>query len=253
MNRTTGILLVLVSLLILGGSAKAYPEEDKYESKFYKAYITGDMKEWPEWIAQMEMSYNHHRTPKLLYDIVVAHYGYVAYLIGAEREKTAAEYIDEAEKYLEQLKDHQQYQTHYEAMKGAFIAFKIGLNRSRAIWLGPRSMEHINRAVELDSSNPVAWVEKGNAEYHMPRVFGGSYKKAAQYFEKAVNHFEQQGNNYRNNWMYMNALAWLAQSFDKADKNNKAKTVYQKILALEPDFKWVKEELYPAFKDKNLR
>ena len=135
-------------------------------------------------------------------------------------------------------------------MKGAFIAFKIGLKRSRAVFLGPRSMEHINRAVELDSSNPMAWMEKGNAEYHMPRIFGGSYNKAAQYYKKAINYFEKQHDG-QHTWMYMNALAWLAQSYDKAKEDDQARETYEKILALEPDFKWVKEELYPEFKENN--
>ncbi len=250
MNNTIKILIIFISVFTLSIAIKAYTGKDAYEEKFYRAYVTGEMKQWPDWIRQMEMSYNHHQEPQLLYDIIVAHYGYVAYLIGVERDETAARYIKKAEEYLEKLKPHSRFQTEYEAMKGAFLAFKIGIKRSRAVFLGPRSMEHINRAVELDPSNPVAWMEKGNAEYHMPRIFGGSYEKAAQYFQKAVNRFEKQNNENQYSWMYMNALAWLAQSYDKAKEDEKAEETYQKILALEPDFKWVKEELYPEFKEK---
>lgn len=248
--NTTKLLFIFIFLIILGGTVKGYPGEDEYRNKFYQAYISGEMKQWPDWIRQMEMTYNHRKEPGLLYDIVVAHYGYVAFLIGVDKEDVAAEYIEKGEEHLEQLKDHAQYKTYYEAMKGAFLAFKIGIKRSRAVFLGPRSMEHINRSVELDSTNPLAWVEKGNAEYHMPRIFGGSYDKAAQYYEEAIHYFEKQ-NNDQNSWQYLNALAWLARAYDKARKKEKAAETYRKILALEPEFKWVKEELYPEFKEGN--
>ena len=251
MNNTIRILIIFLSVFAMSTALSAYPGEDAYEKKFYEAYVTGNMQQWPDWIMQMEMSYNHSREPQLLYDIIKAHYGYVAYLIGVEKDETAARFIEKGEAFLEKLKAYNGYQTEYEAMKGAFLAFKIGIKRSRAVFLGPRSMEHINRAVELDPSNPMAWMEKGNAEYHMPRIFGGSYEKAAQYFEKAVDRFESRNNGRQKSWMYMNALAWLAQSYDKAKKDEKAGETYQKILALEPDFKWVKEELYPEFKDNH--
>ena len=76
MNRTAKILIVFISFLILGAEVvRGYPGEDKYKNKFYEAYITGDMKQWPDWISRMEMSYNHRQETGLLYDIVVAHYG----------------------------------------------------------------------------------------------------------------------------------------------------------------------------------
>ena len=240
---------VFVLLFLCGTIAYGYPGQDEYECKFYNAYITGDMSEWADWIDQMENIYSDKRNPELLYDIVEAYYGYVGYLIGVDRDDVASEYIESGEVYLEKLKDIPSYKSRYEALQGAFIAFKIGLNKSKAIWLGPRSMKHINNAVKQDSANPIAWVEKANAEYHMPRIFGGSYRKAVTYYQKAVRYYQRQNMVNDCNWVYMNALAWLAKSCEKADMRDKAKLTYLKILDREPDFKWVKEELYPEFKE----
>jgi tetratricopeptide (TPR) repeat protein len=171
----------------------------------------------------------------------------VAYLIGQERHDKAKDFLGQAEEHLDELDDFSAYRSYAESLRGAFMAYEIGMNRSKAVWLGPRSMKHINRAVELDPGNPIAWMEKGNAEYHMPRIFGGSYHKAAEYFGKAIRLFESGGYDLQCNWRYLNALAWLAQSYDKAGKPGQASHTYRKILDREPRFEWVRDELYPAF------
>jgi tetratricopeptide (TPR) repeat protein len=251
MKRLYVTALIAALCFIFVSASQGYPGEEKYNCKYYHAYISGDMSDWPDWIRQMEKELGDHPQPRLRYDIVLAHYGYVAYLIGAGKDEAASEYIENGEMHLDALRIFPEYTSRYEAMQGAFIAFKIGLNRSKAVWLGPKSMGHINRAVELDSTNPVAWMEKANAEYHMPRVFGGSYAKAVEYYQKAVGFFEQHDARIHCNWLYINALAWLARSCEKANMDTRAKLTYLKILALEPDFQWVKEDLYPAFQNRN--
>jgi tetratricopeptide (TPR) repeat protein len=242
--------IISLSLILVSGFTEPYEEEieSNYRCRFYKAFVTGDMTQWPDWIDQLEEHYSETASDHVLKDIVRAYYGYVAFLIGVERKDKAERYIDEAEQYLDMLKSVDSYQSYAEAMHGAFIAYKIGIKKARAIYLGPRSMNHIKKAIELDPDNPYGWVERGNAEYHMPRTFGGSYETAAEYFLKAINIFEKEKSTLQCNWVYMNTLAWLAQSYDKSGKDKKAEETYQKILSIEPDFKWVKEELYPEFR-----
>jgi tetratricopeptide (TPR) repeat protein len=176
-----------------------------------------------------------------------AYYGYVAYLIGIEEDDEAENYIEEAEPYIERLKGYNAYQSPAEALHGAFIAYKIGINKARAVFLGPQSMKHINNAIEIDPDNPKGWIEKGNAEYHMPRYLGGSYEQAAKYYKKAIAYFEDNDSQSKCSWIYLNALAWLAQSYDKMGEIRKARATYQKILSVEPGFTWVSDELYPEF------
>lgn len=260
----TGLALLLIAL---GSTVPGYGRVDppveyahelvegssgdpsSYACRFYQAYISGEMDPWPGWIGELEREYARSQEPAVLYDILIAHYGYVAWLIGMDRHDRAKEYLDNGRDHLEELERYSGYRSIAESMRGAFLAYEIGMNRSKAVWLGPRSMKHINRAVELDAQNPIAWMEKGNAEYHMPRIFGGSYHKAAEYYQKAIRLFESNGSDLQCNWRYLNALAWLAQSYDKAGEAQKAQTTYQKILKIEPGFEWVKEELYPDFRE----
>ena len=242
-----GLVIALVfSFLYSAG----YPGERALDCKFYKAYVSGEMSRWPGYIDQLEDIYTKHPSPNLLYDIVKAYYGYIAYAIGLEEDRTARDYLSQGEPYLDKLTQMDGYLAEAKAFKGAFIAFEIGMNTSKAVFLGPRSMRYINQALELEPDNVHALLEKGNAEYHMPRVFGGSYEKATHYFQKAVQILEHNSTNLSCNWFYMNALAWLAQSYEKAGFTHRADKTYKRILSLEPDFSWVAEELYPEFKQR---
>jgi len=251
MKKLLLLLVFIVGIVQMNSlQLSAYSGEDRLDCKFYHAYISGDMAPWTEYIDILKRKYNYNPSPELLYDIVKAYYGYIAFLIGIEEHKEAHEFLDRAEEYQEKLKEKSEYQAEAKAFQGAFIAFKIGMNKAKAVFLGPRSMKYINQALELEPNNFNALIEKGNAEYHMPRMFGGSYQKAAEYFKRAVSSLEQSQSDTELscNWLYMNALAWLAQSYDNAGKIEEAKETYQKIFRLEPDFQWVAEELYPEFR-----
>ena len=247
--KSSPILFLLFFILVpLFSVSQDYSGKNEMQCKFYEAYVTGEMEPWPEYIDKLERIYSDNSSGELLYDIVEAYYGYVAYAIGIDEYDEANKYIEAAEHYLVKLEEKQEYKSTALAFKGAFIAFKIGMNRAKAVYLGPRSMSNINMALELDHENINALIEKGNAEYHMPRIFGGSYSKATEYFNRAVNAMEKSDENLSCNWTYMNALAWLAQSYEKAGKIIKAENTYLKILEKEPEFDWVANELYPEFR-----
>lgn len=242
-------LILILAFVVLKGNAN--PLVDKLQCKFYEAFVTGEMGEWPDWMSTLEKEYNKTSEEEILYEVVLAHYGYVAYLIGIERDEKAKKYLKQGRYYNEKLSGSEFYKSHAEAFKGAFLGYEIGLNKAKAVFLGPKSMKHIDRAVEMNPYNPNVWIEKGNATFHIPKMFRGSFSEAARYFEKAIKYFEFSEEKTKCNWLYLNSLAWLAQSYDKAGNVKEAYDAYQKILRIEPDFSWVKNELYPEFKEDN--
>jgi tetratricopeptide (TPR) repeat protein len=180
----------------------------------------------------------------LLYKLTNAEYGFIAYNIGNENVDKAEQHLKKAINYAEKLIESGKYQSEAYALQGAFYAFKIGLNPIvGAIW-GPKSLKSINKAMQLDASNPTAWLEKANSLYYMPEAFGGSKESAILHYKRAVNIYEKQG-EILNNWMYLNTLTTLAQGYENVGKHEQAKKVYKKILSIEPNFDWVKNELYP--------
>jgi hypothetical protein len=49
------------------------------------------------------------------------------------------------------------------------------------------------------------------------------------------------------NWMYLNILMILGQSFEKIDQLGNAKISYEKVLQIEPGFVYLRDEVYPSF------
>ena len=57
---------------------------------------------------------------------------------------------------------------------------------------------------------------------------------------------EQHPSIITNDWNYLSLLVTMAKAYDKIGQKNTAKAYYEKILALEPNFRWIRDELYPA-------
>lgn len=55
----------------------------------------------------------------------------------------------------------------------------------------------------------------------------------------------------KGDWNYLALLVQLAEAFEVTGKIDKAGAFYVKALSSEPNFSWVKDELYPAFTKKH--
>jgi tetratricopeptide (TPR) repeat protein len=110
-------------------------------------------------------------------------------------------------------------------------------------------VRHARLAMEHDNRNPMGYIQYGNSQFYMPAVFGGSKKEAIVYFQKAQDLMEQDG-DIKHDWNYLSLLTLIAQSFEEMKEHDRAKEYYEKILEIEPQFLWVKNELYPEFLQK---
>lgn len=238
MERPKYIFCILI--ILFSGIFTCYSQTD-YKKTIYDAYINGNMSQWETVIKQIEAE-NLSLPQKL--DLMNYYYGYTAYLIGSNKSKQANVYIKKGEKLADQLLKEYPENASANAYKGSFISFKIALNKLKAVTLGPQSMKYINKAYKLDSGDVQALADKGNMLFYAPGMFGGNKEEAIQYFEKAIRMIEK-NEDTENNWFYLNLLTLLAQHYEKLDKKPQAINTYEKILQIEPDFKWVRDELYP--------
>lgn len=165
-------------------------------------------------------------------------------MIGIDKSKTATLYIKKGEKLIDEILKNDPQNPTANAYKGSFIAFKIAISKLKAVTMGPQSMKYINKANKLDYTNVQALTDKGNMLYYAPSMFGGNKKEAIIYFEKAIKQMEI--NNENNNWFYLYLLTSLAQYNQEMGNKEDALSVYEKILAKEPNLKWVRDEFYQA-------
>ncbi|MFO7575567.1 MAG: hypothetical protein R6W67_10485 [Bacteroidales bacterium] len=216
----------------------------------YRGYLSGEMAIWSKGIADQEAKYLRSGSNDDLYVLILSKYGYIGYLISMKREGEARGIISSAEQNIEKMAADPDYAARASALSGALIAMRISLNPIRATYLGMRSFRQIEESLKLDQNEPTGWVEMGNARYHMPAIFGGSFSEAASSFSQAVMLFEKEPSLLRCNWHYLHALVWLAKSYESMDKLQEANEIYGKLLRLEPEFQWVKTELYPELLKK---
>lgn len=239
MERTLGIIVLLF------GFNLAVAQTD-FNEKIYKSFVTSDMAKWKSTID--EMNRKTVASNSFLLELVNFQYGYIAYQIGIKNYKEARYYLEQAEKNLEELEKNGYNPSAVNSYKSAFNGFKIGLNALKAPFLGPKSIEYAEKAVKLNKNCHLGYIQKGNIQFYMPSAFGGSKLEALEYYKKAQKLMEQTPGQSTSNWNYLNLLIVIAQAHVKLNDYNSAAQYYEKILRVEPDFEWVKNE-YKSLKN----
>ena len=236
-------LFVLLSMHVL--------HAQEYKAGIYQAYLQDRMDNWKVVMDQMEQEYQRTSEPDLLFDLLVAEYGYTGWLVSGKEKKEAEEHIKKAEMYMTLLREQGLDDARVYALAGAFYGYKILLDLLKAPSLGKLSKEANAKAMELNPEEPQVWLEKANIEFYWPAIFGKSKRKAVLSYEKAVELFESSPERTRENWVYLNCLAGLGIACESTKNYSEAEKVYKKLLKLEPSFEWVKEDLYPQFMEKH--
>jgi len=223
-----------------------------HQYQLYQSFKSGDMDSWFKVMEGLQNQYNKKPNNQLLWEILQAQYGYIGYLIGIKETRQARQMLSEAEKNVEVLLSANPKNADAIALKGSFLAYHISLSLYKAPFLGPRSMGLIDEALQLQPSSIQALIEKGNAAHYAPSMFGGNPSEAVKHYTKAISLFESNnGGNPLESWLYLNTLAQLAMAYEKAKQTENARSTYRRILFIAPDFKWVRDELYPQFQKRN--
>lgn len=225
----------------------------EFQAQIYDAYIQGRMDLWKETMDQMDRQAAESGDPSLLYELTEVQYGYIGYCLSMKQKKEAEKVLVEAEKRAQLLLERRVYQARLYSLIGAFYGFRVSLQPIRAPFYGRKSEEANRMALELGPEEPQAWMERGNIAFYKPAIFGGSKNEAVPYYEKAVRLYEADVERSRQNWVYLNCLAGLGIAYEETGHTEKAGELYEKILRMEPNFKWVRDELYPELLKKQSR
>lgn len=243
MYKSKRVINTVVFIIILLSFPIEVLPQYAYKRNIYSAFIQRDMTKWENVIHVIEAS-NSTNTIDQKLELISYYYGYVGYLVGKKQYTPAENLIEKGEKLIDQvLRISPKNATAY-SFKGSFIGFEIAANKYKAVFLGGESKSNINKAIRLDPENVQALIDKGNLLYYSPRLFGGDKNEALVYYLKGARQIEKNKDTDQN-WMYLNLLTLIASVYEKTDKLEEAKLIYQKILRLEPDLVWVKNDLYP--------
>jgi tetratricopeptide (TPR) repeat protein len=187
----------------------------------------------------------------LQYQVAYAEYRVMTYLLNREKDRfdpVADKAVDRLEKILRIKPGWSEAQ----ALLSAIHGLQIAKNWTRAITLGPTANRLAQQATENDPENPRAWLMHAAQKLNTPQMFGGSIDEALEAYKKSVDLFE---NHIENDplepvWGYTDALVWLGITYERLDRDEDALAVFRKVLEIEPEYGWVKNNLLPSLEEK---
>lgn len=223
--------------------------ESPYKRTIYNTFINREMPKWGNVIYTIETN-NPPTTVEQKLELIDYYYGYVGYLISKKQFEAAEKHILKGEKLIAQVLKVSPKNAAAYSYKGSFIGYQIVISKFKSIFLASESNAYINKAYELDPHNVQAIINKGNLMYYAPKIFGGDKEEAIKFYLKGARQIEINNDTYQN-WSYLNLLTNIAMAYEKMDQPQHAKQMYEKILRHEPNFYWVKVDLFPKFLKKN--
>lgn len=235
-------IVKLILLLVTISSAYG-----NYSEKFYNYFVNDKMSEWKILVDDMDKV--SPKSNEFRLELVNYQYGYIAWCIGKKRNSEAEKYLEKADDNLNLLEKNKYGLSMVYAYRAAFYGFRIGLSRWRAPFLGPKSIDNAELSVKTDSKNWFAYMQLGNIDFYTPSIMGGSKSDALKHYIKAEKLIESSADKGRN-WNYLNLLTVIGKSYFEMNNFDLAKKYYDKTLEIEPNYFWVKEELYPILLNK---
>ena len=156
--------------------------------QLYQAYLNKEMSVWEEYIvsAKWENLSIDEQKQLLNYE-----YGFTAYLLTVNTDK-ACDFIARYEKHLECLKPKLSA-ARYHAYLASIYTYKLALDKKHFIKYAKNIFANVDRAMELDSHDPLVLSMKGNVEFYSPM---GSKKKALEFFLEADKLYASRGTDY---------------------------------------------------------
>lgn len=222
--------------------------QTQVDDLMYRAYLSRDAEKetWQKIIKTLTQTVNNHPADKHAhFNLAYARLGLLTAAIKTEDEDWFDEHYKETHRSLEKaIKLDKQWAEPY-AVQGAIYGLKIGFSPMQGMFLGPKSSSLLDKAKAMDPKSALAWKVYANGKFFTPEMWGGDTDEAIKAYETAIALYEQDKDALAHNWMYLDALAFLGQAYQRKGNPRKAIATYEKALAVEPQFEWVKNVLLP--------
>jgi tetratricopeptide (TPR) repeat protein len=231
--------LIITFVLLSGFSASAQKKDlAYYQCAFFESYKKGDMSPWPGLIAEMEKA----KPADLQWqsEMLKAMYGYVGYLLGQKKKDLARPYIEKADAYLEKLLKENPRNARLHSLSGAFYGYKISLAVYKAPFLGPKSLSHIEKSIELDPKEPMGYIEKGNSLMYRPAAFGGDKEEGLSLFRKALALMDARPNE-KCDWQKLLLRTFIVKALYETKHNAEAQAFVKQMEKEYGSMEWIKQ------------
>jgi len=128
----------------------------------------------------------------------------------------------------------------------------MGMNPMQAMILDPKSSDALKKAKELAPKNPRIWIISGTQDYFTLSMFGGDKERALKKFKTAARFVDQETieDPLMPSWGHADAYAWVGIAHLNAERDEKARSAFEKALDINPSYGWVKHVLLPKLNEE---
>ena len=246
MKKVSGLVILFVFPIMMATAQKK--DKAYYQCAFFESYRLGNMEPWPGLIAEME----NVKSVDLEWQIEMlnAMYGLVGYQIGAGKKDLARVYVNKAADYVDVLLDEHPKNARLHSLAGALYGYKIALAFYKAPFLGPKSMYHIGKSIDLDPAEPMGYVEKGNSLLYRPAAFCGDKKEALINYRKALKLMDSR-NLQKCSWQKMLLRAFILKGLYETDQTSEARIFLAQMQKDYGSMVWIKQFVGANLMDAN--
>ena len=185
------------------------------------------------------------------YYIALADYRIAGLLEG--ESKDPSEHLNAAVEHLKKATEIDPQSAEAHALLSSVYGWQIGLSPMKTMILGPKVGKASQKAKKLAPDNPRVVLSAAISDFNTPEMFGGSKEKGLQGFQRAAELFAQEEptDPVQPVWGHREAYAWLGIAYQNQGELESARAAFEKALAIDPDFGWVKYWLLPGLEKAN--
>lgn len=232
-------LFIMISLMAMG-----FPQDLKRLS--YLAYLEQDKSSWKSNVALATKAFQADPKSDTKFQLALTEYGLLNATMKDQDERLFDAYLDGLETRLEELVKDKTHGSEAKALLSSVYGFKIAYSPWKGMLIGSKSASLLEEAMNEDSKSALVQKMYAGNQYFTPEMWGGDKEKALAAFLQSNRLFEQ--NQDTDNWMYLDNLAWIGIIYQEKGMDSEAQKVWQKALAIEPNFHWVSKGLLPGLK-----
>ncbi len=130
-----------------------------------------------------------------------------------------------------------------QALLGIAYAMRI-TSAFSGMRYGRRATGALDRAQQLDNTNPRLLLLRGIEIFNKPGFAGGGIDRAEPWFRSAIGYFEAEPADAAwPNWGRADAHAWLGRVFREQENSAAAREQFEQALDAAPTYRWVREVL----------
>lgn len=238
-------LVVFLSITAIAHLTPIMAQSEE-QAMAYQAYLSTNKSLWKQLVNNCTKEFGSDPSHENLYQLTLAQHGLLNATMADQDEDLFDEHYKKTKKNLEKLIDADHEAGNAKALLSSIYGMEMAYSSWKGMFLGSKSSSNLDQAKKIAPSSPLVWQVYGGSKLFTPAMFGGDKEEAVTSFEKSVRLYEADPDLMKSNWRYLDALAWLGQSYHKTGKTEKAKQTFEKALEIEPGFGWVKFVLLPA-------